>query len=331
MQPGELLQPDQSDDLETAGSLSSTTMNLFERAMTPQAQFISRDCIACYSSSLTELGSGSFHEEPLRSFIANDPWGENPLPHLERNRWSYVRCNDCGQSFHRYILDKEWNEIRFSRWMTAEAIKTFEDAIQTPKTRFEAGKERVKHVLAIEKLTRAIRSDERVRVLDFGCGDGHFLMACALHGFEVLGVDRSAARRGNCKIPVVADISDIRGQVHAVTLFEVLEHLDDPRSVLEKLREHLVTGGILVLETPDASGVTGIANRRDCEAIFPLDHLNGFTPETVTAFAVRLGFKPIARPVSQVNCELVKSIKTEAKRTLSPFIPKTTRQYFRKL
>jgi SAM-dependent methyltransferase len=296
-----------------------------------RAELVARNlCIACRSRNLSELSSGGFDDEPLRSFIANDPWGENPLPYLSGLRWSYVRCADCYQAFHKYVLSPEWNEIRFSRWMTAEAIRKFEDAIQTPLARFQGGKDRTKHVLALELLTRPLRGDAPVRVLDFGCGNGEFLSTCTLHGFEVLGVDRSAARRGNARVPVVSSLDQVDGLFHAVTLFEVLEHLDDPRSVIESLREHLVAGGILVLETPDTTGVIRIANRSDSDKIFPLDHINGFTPQTLLDFAVRLQFEPVHRPIAQVSCEFSRVLKTEARRILQPFLPRTTQQYFRK-
>ena len=94
-------------------------------------------------------------------------------------------------------------------------------------------------MLALE-LRTPLCGDSRVRVLDFGCGNGEFLSTCALHGFEVLGVVRSAARRGHARLPVLSSLLDqVDGLFHAVTLFEVLEHLDDPRSVIESLRERL--------------------------------------------------------------------------------------------
>ena len=301
--------------------------------MTPgrRAELVARDsCIACRSKNLRELSSGGFDEEPLRSFIAHAPWGESPLPYLSGLRWSYVCCTDCTQAFHRYVLAPEWNEVRFSKWMSAEAIENFERAIQTPTRRFQHGRERTKHVLALEVLTRPLRAGAPVRVLDFGCGNGEFLAACALYGFEVLGVDRSAARRGNARVPVASSLEEIDGSFHAITLFEVLEHLDDPRTVVENLRERLVSGGVLILETPDATGVTHITSRTDSDKIFPLDHINGFTPRTLRDFALRLGFESVPRPVAQVNCDLARVLKTELRRVLQPFLPRTTQQYFRK-
>lgn len=43
-------------------------------------------------------------------------------------------------------------------------------------------------------------------------------------------------------------------QFHTLTLSEVMEHLDDPRSLLKELATLLLPGGILVLEAPNCEG-----------------------------------------------------------------------------
>jgi hypothetical protein len=92
----------------------------------------------------------------------------------------------------------------------------------------------------------------------------------------------------------------------------------------------LIAGGILVLETPDCSGVKGIFTHDDYKQINPLDHINGFTPKTMRGFAERLGFESIVKPVSHVTCDPVRVAKTEIKRLISGVLRPTTDQYFRK-
>ncbi len=282
------------------------------------------------------MSGGLFDDSPLHDFISADPWGESPVPYLHGKRWSYVRCDECGQAFHRHILDPDWNERRFSQWMTQEAIETFERGLKTPDKLFEKAAQNTRHVLQLEQLTRNLRNGAPVRILDFGCGYGEFLALCELYGFETYGVDRSSAKRDNGRFRrVVPEIDDLResgiSAFHVLTLFEVLEHLDDPRSLLEALREYLVTGGILVLETPDCSGVDGIRTREDYLKIHPLEHINGFTAATMRQLAERLGFAPISKPVSHVTSSPVRVAKTEIKRVLGGALKRTTQQYFRKL
>ncbi len=279
------------------------------------------------------MGSGTYDESPLVDFIKADPWGENPLPYLSGQRWEYVQCDACEQAFHKHILTPDWNDRRFARWMTQEAIAAYERTMHSTERVFEHAVQHVRHVLRLERLTRALRNGGPVRLLDFGCGYGAFLAHCRQFGFEAVGVDRSAARRENNFVNVIyTDLDAVQAaglnQFHAITLFEVLEHLDDPRAVLEALRTRLLPNGILVLETPDCSGVTTIGNRDDYLKIHPLDHINGFTPESLQRFAERMGFKRIRRPAAHVTTSLARVARSEFKHAVAD--QRCTQQYFQK-
>jgi 2-polyprenyl-3-methyl-5-hydroxy-6-metoxy-1,4-benzoquinol methylase len=284
-----------------------------------QAQFIERpSCINCGSGNLGELSRGNYNAEPLSKFLAADPWGEDPAPSLQTAIWILSKCNSCAQVFHRRILNQEWNERRFSQWMSADAIKEFEVRLDPAfKRTFGAATHQVEHILRIEKLTRSLRSDDPVRLLDFGCGFGHFVEACKHFGFDACGVDRSTARRSEAAIEIHASLGDLSGQqFHAITLFEVLEHLDEPAKMLVQLSAHLVAGGILVLETPDCSGVTDIRSRADYLAIHPLEHINAFTHETLKSIAERTGFRHISRGPAFVTAESKRAFRRLGKHLL---------------
>jgi SAM-dependent methyltransferase len=291
------------------------------------AKFVTRDtCINCGSGNLRELSGGLFNQEPLHGFLSNDPWGESPVPYLDGQRWSYVQCTACNQAFHGRTLSPEWNEINFSRWMSAEAIAEFERTHTDINGPFNKAIHSTKHVLQLASLIEA----RPLRVLDFGCGNGEFLAMCHQYGFEAFGVDRSSARRDKAGVSVVPSVDELDGRpFHAITLFEVLEHVDDPRGILTMLRERLVPGGILVLETPDCSGIESIQSFHDYECIHPLQHINGFTPATLRSIAERVGFESIRKPVSHVTASQTKAAKTEVKRVLGFALRPTTQQYFR--
>src|SRR5262245_34031932 len=250
----------------------------------PQAQFSERRCcINCGSEHLVELSRGRFTDQPLLGFIEGDPWGENPMPYLQDAEWILAQCSDCDQVFHKRILTDEWNKKRFTTWMSAEAIREFEARAATSPSavqNFERACKHVVHILRIEKLTRSVRTcGEPVRLLDFGCGWGEFLSACKHFGFDACGVDRATPRIEGSAVPVFASLDNLvdRPEFHTVTLFEVLEHLDDPGSILKQLSKILTSRGLLVLETPDCAGVTSIRDRQDYLKIHPLEHINAFT------------------------------------------------------
>jgi SAM-dependent methyltransferase len=303
-----------------------------------KAEFVERQqCPGCGSNNLVKVASGRFGDAPLRELIENDPWGESPLPYISESEWRFVRCAECSLSFHQRILSPEWNEIRFARWMTQAAIEEFEADRKAPNDDFDAARKNVEHILRLEKQTRELRGNDPLRVLDFGCGWDAFLAMCELFGFVAVGVDRSAARcEGSRGVKIYPEIEDLKNApevgkgFHAITLFETLEHLDEPLDILNELNQYLLPGGILVLETPDCRGVTGIETEQDYRLIHPLDHINAFDPQTLRGIARRAGFAPIERPVVQVNSEPHKVLKREIKRVVSPLMRPTTQLYFRK-
>ena len=62
------------------------------------------------------------------------------------------------------------------------------------------------------------------------------------------------------------------GGFSAVTMWFVIEHFQDLNSVLQKVYELLIGGGLFAFSTPALSGVTGRWNRRLFFAQSPTDH-----------------------------------------------------------
>lgn len=293
-------------------------------------------CINCGSPQLKELSRGRFSEQPLLGFIQADPWGESPIPYLQNAEWILVECTACQQVFHKRILTDEWNERRFSTWMSATAMREFESRLAgespLPPRRFKQACEHIEHIVRIQKLTNSLHlPSEPLRLLDFGCGWGDFLVACRHFGWEAIGVDRSTARMEGAAIQILPSLDDLEREppFHVVTLFEVLEHLDEPARILGQLSRYIVQGGILVLETPDCQGVTGIQSHRDYRKVHPLEHINAFTNRSLKSIALRQGFEPIPRGTAHVTGSLLRVIKREAKHRLGRG-DTSTQLYFRK-
>lgn len=302
----------------------------------PEAGFDTRSaCITCGSGRLRILSHGRFRDEPVHGFLAGDAYGEDPIPSLRNASWTFVECEACGQKFHRDVLNDEWQGIQYNRWITQESIERFQaDLGQSGFANdFEVGRHAIERMLLIEKLTRGIRGGGPVRLLDFGCGEGVFASICASCGFEAVGVEFSAAREEKKRIafyPTLAEVAKDHapGSFHAITLFEVLEHLPDPLSVLRELADFAAAGAVLILETPDCTGVTGIETRRDFDLIGPLGHINAFTAATQERIAREAGFRRIEPGVAQCTADMARVYKREARRVLQRFLRPTTRQYF---
>lgn len=302
----------------------------------PEAQFDTRNnCITCGSDRLNLLSSRPFSEEPVHGLLAGDAYDEDPTPSLRNASWTFVQCENCGQKFHRDVLNDEWQDIHYNRWITKASIERFyaENSSAAFKREFEIGRHAIERMLLLEKLTRNIRADEPVRVLDFGCGKGEFLAICANCGFESVGVEVSAAREKKDQIEYFSSLEQVAeaydlASFHAITLFEVLEHLNRPLDILRDLSRFAKKGAILILETPDCETVTDIQTERDFDLIGPLGHINAFTASSQERIAIEAGFTRISPGIAQCSADMARVYKREARRVLQPFLKRTTRQYF---
>lgn len=303
--------------------------------MQERAEFIDRNaCISCGSTALEELSSGGFADEPLHGILAAQAWGESPLPFIEHERWCYVRCRDCGQAFHRRILDASWMQRLYARWETQEAMESFVAAHHAWPQQLWRGREFVEHALRLQRATAALTKGRAPRVLDFGCGHGEFVAICRALGFDAHGIDFAPDRREHGLSTPYSSLAELRCDrpqgmdFDAVTLFEVLEHLSDPRGALEELAQVMAPGAVLVLETPDTTGVIGLRAFSDYLAIGPLGHINGFTPATLRAIAERCGFRALRPPPVWVASSWREAAKTTVKRLIAQLRRARTRQYF---
>ncbi len=97
------------------------------------------------------------------------------------------------------------------------------------------------------------------RLLDVGCGVGGFLLrarevAAIAHGVEP--ETRLIQHFQSHKLTTFQNLSeitlDIQGSYDIITMFHVLEHIPDPKSILVKLLEMLTDDGYIIVEVPNA-------------------------------------------------------------------------------
>lgn len=156
------------------------------------------------------------------------------------------------------------------------------------------------------------------RVLDVGCGYGFFLAAAREQGWTVAGVDVShlgvefASQRlglGDVHRGHLASAPYPPASFDAVTMFNVLEHVTDPRSLLRDALRLLRPGGTLLVRVPNMAfhhwlwappGAARLLSRAGfvyLGGVRPPQHLYGFSPTTLRALLYSVGFvDPDLRP-----------------------------------
>lgn len=120
------------------------------------------------------------------------------------------------------------------------------------------------------------------RLLDIGGGDGAFGEAVAAAGWDVTGVDPAmpAHKIGDGNPHFVRGFADdlpASEKFNVVTMWDVIEHLEDPQAVLQSAADRLLPGGYLFVETGNYQSAGRIETGEDWWC-YQSDHRWYFTP-----------------------------------------------------
>jgi 2-polyprenyl-3-methyl-5-hydroxy-6-metoxy-1,4-benzoquinol methylase len=131
-------------------------------------------------------------------------------------------------------------------------------------------------------------------VLDVGSGTGHVALAlrgqgqCRVTCVEADPVATKFLREQGFE--AVSELTGVSAKFDAITFIEVIEHLDDPVTVLQQLASVLKPTGNLLVTTP--SGKTRIGHR-STNAYETPEHVQFFTKKSLSLALTKAGF---ARP-----------------------------------
>ena len=108
------------------------------------------------------------------------------------------------------------------------------------------------------KYEMAARGLKEGAVLDIGCGVGDFLQIMENHGWKATGIEPSeqakeiARKKIQAKLLDINEINDLEdGYFDLITMWHVLEHVDDIKEEVYQLERLLKKGGRLVLVLPN--------------------------------------------------------------------------------
>lgn len=146
-------------------------------------------------------------------------------------------------------------------------------------------------------------------LLDVGCGNGHFLWRAKQKGWAVKGIETSEedARSAREKFEIEVTSQDFenypKGETFdCIAMWDFIEHVPNPREILEKARTLLKPGGLLLVATPDHfSLINFLANfiyqisfhaiQKPLEVLFVPEHILYFTDSTVRSLVKEAGYE----------------------------------------
>ncbi len=195
-----------------------------------------------------------------------------------------VQCTRCG-----YVYASP-------RWSDEELLAAYTAVEDETYVHERAGRELTfrKHLQALEKVVGPANGRS---LLDIGAYIGVFVQVAAQRGWDAWGVEPSdwaaaeAQRHGLNVIAGTQYAPELAGrQFDVITMWDVIEHVTDPKSEIRHARELLRPGGVLVLHTMDIDSL--LARLMGTRWPWLMDmHLHYFSQKTMRAMLEDVGFR----------------------------------------
>jgi 2-polyprenyl-3-methyl-5-hydroxy-6-metoxy-1,4-benzoquinol methylase len=171
----------------------------------------------------------------------------------EFDEFSVMRCSDCNNSWRSNMYDREQiAQIYCGKAYAENSYFSYDHAAvdRSSRTRFK----NYHHALTyLESITTV------GKLLDVGCGSGAFLSIARQSGWDLHGVEMSPVLSQLCQRTLGISVTTGRFEelslpsdsYDVVAMWDIIEHVIDPVSCIQKVKALLRPGGIAVFCTPD--------------------------------------------------------------------------------
>ncbi len=201
-----------------------------------------------------------------------------------KNDLVVLECNRCSFNFIPWYYRKNISYASYKDDAVLQQIRQGNNWIKIQR-----------HLLRFRLIRKFIKTG---RLFDLGSGWGHFLLTGKQLGYDVYGIEVATNPYNYSKedlgLPVDhVDFFDLKkeaGSFDLITLWDVLEHIDNASAVIEKCACLLSDGGYIVIQVPQIDSFIA-TRRKEKWNMMGLDHVNYFSRKTITHLLNRHGFK----------------------------------------
>lgn len=161
------------------------------------------------------------------------------------------------------------------------------------------------------------------RILDVGCGNGAFLDQAKAAGLETWGTEihieaaAEAERKGHKIVRGLLSSIPAGEKFQMITLFQVLEHVPNPKGLLLEAASYLPEGGLLFIAVPNESAVPGMAALSPYQ--LPPHHITRWRVRDLESLAEGIGFKVIVKGADSLLSSELRHywrLRSETRKTL---------------
>lgn len=254
------------------------------------------NCPGCHAPTVAPRYSSPFAADPVRAYLL-DFYGGRLDPDTLDGDYALVDCPRCGllyqlrvpaaaavAGFYEFVVAAERDDVERRRGSTVRY-----------GARLDLGR----------TARRLRRSVSTVDVLDYGAGTGVWLDAAAALGCRTTGAEVDPAARAHLEAAghAAVDHDELPASTYdLVNLEQVLEHVLDPLTVLERVGRSVRPDGLVRVSVPNGAQVRTLLEAPDWTAakgsdaslnpVAPLEHVNCFDHRSLTAVGVAAGLEP---------------------------------------
>jgi 2-polyprenyl-3-methyl-5-hydroxy-6-metoxy-1,4-benzoquinol methylase len=212
---------------------------------------------------------------------------------LYKNNYQLFRCNTCGLIFYDF-------EKNYAEFLGRQYSKGYFTGDSKLKSYIDYGKDKKNIYRNMKWYVQEIKKYKKDgRYLDVGCAYGYAMEIAQEKGFKVYGIDPSEyaisqARKMFPKNAWTTYLSDIKFDdryFDVISLFDVFEHLQNPKKDLQKIKKVLKDDGLLVIATGDTDCFWAKFSGRRWTFYNPPQHIFYFNRKNITRILQESGFE----------------------------------------
>ena len=203
---------------------------------------------------------------------------------LTQEPFKILECKECGLLY----TTPRPNKDEIGRYYKSEEYYSHQENKEgfIPKVY-----EKVKSVNLKNKYGIATEGKEKGKALDIGCGVGDILHTMEQHGWDCTGVEPSEDAKVIAKKRIKGQLLSSEEQENLpdssfdiITMWHVLEHVDDIRWQIQQLHRLCKPGGRIIIALPNYKSYDGQYYKAEWAAYDVPRHLNHFNKETLIRF-----------------------------------------------
>ncbi len=219
------------------------------------------------------------------------------LYHITNSKpeFNVSKCQNCGLIFQNpRFSDTQISDFYKEEYYTGKTDYTYVDERVNFKHSAYVWDKRIKTLLKYLKTDK----NQAMRFLDIGCSFGGFLKRAQNSGFKTYGIDISdystAYARDELGLKNVVCGEFSAGMYEEnffdiVTMVEVIEHVKNPKKIIDGIYKVLKPGGIALIQTANMDGRQAKKAGKDYHYFLP-GHLFYFSKKTLCKYLKDSGF-----------------------------------------